>query len=1801
MDNVLESLIIELKADFDGLRRDFARVTTLSRQAGEEAGRAFGQNADRNGMNAGEQLAEGFRRGADGKLRDSRGRFVKSGEDVGEAIGEGMREGLDRGTRGLNTQLVNLASGLSVIRDVMEAVRGAVMAGGSFLKLAGDAEQAQVAFEGLLKDGQKAKDFLADLSTFARNTPFEMEGLKATSRQFLAFGFDAKAVIPILTAVGDAVGMLGGGEDELQRVTLALGQMQAKGKVTAEEMGQLAEIGLPVWQILAKEIGVSVPKAMQMASDGAISSSKGIAALLTGLEERFGGGMEKQSKTLLGMWSNTTDTLKQTATGLSTFLAEKLGAKETLGNLNEGLSKLQTMLSSGQLNTAWKRMGDTLASLNPITAEVRAQLERQFGAMQNLVQNVLLPVFERIKPVVQAVWAEVPRIIEGASRLIQGAFELIEALWVNVLKPVWDAIAPTVQAAVTLIARMLGGLWDVVGSTFSAISKLINGDWKGAWDTMAKMADRVGESVGTAMQKVWEALSDLTLKALDKAKLFGANLKDGIIVGLSGLAEEVARKLDEAINGMTANMPQWLKDVLGVDKAAALRQSVIGGLDAQGQGAQARIDAGQMAGRLNENERFRAFFDAIFSQESRSAGGYNAFNTNWANKGQGAVGKYQIMPFNLISPDQYTLPQSQRGAWALNHMDDRGKPGFGWDYQALGKDYTIREILNSPQLQEAIGRSMLARNLIEEMKKSGNDLETAVKEAAKNWYGRGSTNGPTTQQYANSVWNYFMEEAGLKPGSGKITPAAKTNPTAGQPTGPVDYAALLGGNKPAADDLAKYSLTLADWNKNQARALELAREAIKAEDDLTGKRGLQVKAAMEKWAGEDKARQQSYQLALQLTNKQEAADKDAERREKEAQQRAARINEALRQGKIEAARTELTRLQEMRTNDLRNAGENAQKVAAVEQRYAALTYNAKAAIALKERQDRDADIRNNPDLNATGRAQALKNSETTYLTALKAAGNERNAAQDKINKDAEALAVKNAGTMIGLQTKYVEDYTAQGIKDAEQAGTGVALVNALFKGAKEELEAQWQALNTIQREGNERLSSDALSAANDLAGDGNYTEALSLLEDALSGVFDAAQAGEDVGDSVNVLTDAINRLNKAREKALEVSAQEQAARDAENIRNYYIEQAAQTADQTANAADAGARQIGQADAGRVGMWSRSPGLMLSFLGGAGNEFFGDKFSQLGEEGRAAFLEKLNAVSPDDFAAVPLALLKSMRAKIGDAQEWQGLKGTLDTAIGKSLDMGTNAGGWKELGDIIEGVGKLNRYSDDYGKTLTDRTIPALQALAARITDPELKAAIENTIGALKDDMADVATAMEAGQRAADDFFNALPADQDGKRLEDWNTQLTNLTEGYAAGAISAADFTAQAMDALPKLEALARAAEAQGKTDLAGYYRDAAEGLKGLLSPLDVAVIGFQKLSNALSGLFKSLGMNGMSQVVDGIGQIGDAALKLPGAFKDAQSAWSTFKSGFSLSSLGGLMGAVGGVVNIVGAAINGIMAIGNAIEDMSSSLQAWKKGLREVAEEQKKVLGMSSGGFKSPWADALAKDAANRDQLANSRWYQRLWWGLTGGGPQAISDEAAKLLTELQGIFAQLGDGIASAFTDAMLDAFNSGDMGNFAENFSESFDQVVGKVVLKTMIDAAITQGAVAGDLAELTKAIQEQRYGDIPAIMTKIKADAGVVAGQLGAVLPSIPGFGAGADGSSGSDGADNRALFGNAPTAQLGIPRFEVSLPDGVMKPLGDFAAVIPAFSRATDRLYEAADMIVRSGWGLQPPTGAGTLR
>lgn len=274
-----------------------------------------------------------------------------AGEGLGKGLGAGLGDGFGKSgvpkvKRTFSSALADMGGAAKRLGKQLSDVGGrltsgltvplgaaAVGAGAFAVKTAASAETVEMGFETMLGSAAAARKMMDDLARFAATTPFELNGLQQSAKQMMAYGFAAEDVIPMLTAVGDATAALGSGQAGIEQVTRALGQMKAKGKVSAEEMLQLTEAGIPAWEYLARAIGTDTAGAMEAVSKGAVSADQGIAALTAGMRDDFGGLMEQQAKTIPGIMSNIADSIEQPLMAL-----KDTDAYEQLADALEGVA-----------------------------------------------------------------------------------------------------------------------------------------------------------------------------------------------------------------------------------------------------------------------------------------------------------------------------------------------------------------------------------------------------------------------------------------------------------------------------------------------------------------------------------------------------------------------------------------------------------------------------------------------------------------------------------------------------------------------------------------------------------------------------------------------------------------------------------------------------------------------------------------------------------------------------------------------------------------------------------------------------------------------------------------------------------------------------------------------------------------------------------------------------------------------------------------------------------------------------------------------------------------------------------------------------------------------------------------------------------------------------------------------------------------------------------------------------------------------------------------------------------------------
>lgn len=481
--------------------------------------------------------------------------LVEVGADVTRATRDLQQFSHQVGSGGLLGSLGK--AGVAAFAGIGAAAGGMVGVG---LKVAGDMEQAKIGFESMLGSAEKADVFLKELKDFAVNTPFEMDSVVEGARRLLAMGTTAEQVRPLLTSIGDAVAAMGGGSEMIDRVTTALGQMQAKGKVSAEEMLQLAEAGIPAWDMLAAKLGTDVPTAMDMVSQGAVDAQTFIAAFMEGTAQRFGGAMDKQSQSLLGMFSALKD-------GITNKLGEALGGP-VAEKLKDLFPKVQEQLMAG-LDKILPAFADAavglISALAPIVDAI-APIVQMIGDIFAEIGPVIGDVIGQLAPHVADLAVIFAELAKALSPLIPAAGRILEAVapvaveFAKIAVTVADALVPVIVKLVDLLAPFIDDIVRLGAPLLAAYKgfKLITGAMQAFraisfsmtlsnpmllvlaaiaaaavliitnWDKVWPVIKKVGQWFADVFGKIWDVLGPILEKVVEFGKKIILGIWDGM-------------------------------------------------------------------------------------------------------------------------------------------------------------------------------------------------------------------------------------------------------------------------------------------------------------------------------------------------------------------------------------------------------------------------------------------------------------------------------------------------------------------------------------------------------------------------------------------------------------------------------------------------------------------------------------------------------------------------------------------------------------------------------------------------------------------------------------------------------------------------------------------------------------------------------------------------------------------------------------------------------------------------------------------------------------------------------------------------------------------------------------------------------------------------------------------------------------------------------------------------------------------------------------------------------------------------
>ncbi len=174
----------------------------------------------------------------------------------------------------------------------------------------GKMQQLQVALSTILQDKDKANKLISDVVQFAAKTPFNLDDVATGAKQLLAYGSTAEEVVNELSMLGDVASGL---QIPIGQLIYLYGTLRTQGRAMTVDIRQFAGRGIPIYEELAKVLGVSKDQVGELVKEGKVGFAEVEQAFknMTSEGGKFANLMENSAGTWPQRLSNIEDTLFQ--------------------------------------------------------------------------------------------------------------------------------------------------------------------------------------------------------------------------------------------------------------------------------------------------------------------------------------------------------------------------------------------------------------------------------------------------------------------------------------------------------------------------------------------------------------------------------------------------------------------------------------------------------------------------------------------------------------------------------------------------------------------------------------------------------------------------------------------------------------------------------------------------------------------------------------------------------------------------------------------------------------------------------------------------------------------------------------------------------------------------------------------------------------------------------------------------------------------------------------------------------------------------------------------------------------------------------------------------------------------------------------------------------------------------------------------------------------------------------------------------------------------------------------------------
>lgn len=327
-------------------------------------------------------------------------------------------------------------------------------------------ETAQAKLKGLGNDAQDVEKIMDNALASVKGTSYGLGEAATTAAGAVAAGIEPGAELEgVLKSVANSAAAAGIGMDEMGSI---FNKVASQGAAKNDVLMQVADRGIPIYEALAEQMGVTAAEVQKLASEGAVDF------------ELFSQAMAKAGGTVA-------DELGTTTKGTIDNLGASLGR---LGETVMGPMFQNMPLVVGSLTSAFDSVNDALKPFSErISASMGPAMERLAETIETRLAPWLGTVAEKFGEVAASTIdaAVDPDLWERIGNIFGSVSDTVSQLW------------PSIESLVASFARASGAVsvavWESLSSVLEALAPLIESVLVPMIEKIADLAEQNPEAI----------------------------------------------------------------------------------------------------------------------------------------------------------------------------------------------------------------------------------------------------------------------------------------------------------------------------------------------------------------------------------------------------------------------------------------------------------------------------------------------------------------------------------------------------------------------------------------------------------------------------------------------------------------------------------------------------------------------------------------------------------------------------------------------------------------------------------------------------------------------------------------------------------------------------------------------------------------------------------------------------------------------------------------------------------------------------------------------------------------------------------------------------------------------------------------------------------------------------------------------------------------------------------------------------------------------------------------------------------